>query len=55
MKALSEYLLKLANDESEYNNYFQWKTELYVMMMISLRVLDMTAIIKNDVRMLCSK
>ncbi|GMH81140.1 hypothetical protein TrVE_jg8653 [Triparma verrucosa] len=27
MKALSEYLLKLANDEQEYNKFFQWKTE----------------------------
>ncbi|GMI07493.1 hypothetical protein TrLO_g8228 [Triparma laevis f. longispina] len=27
MKALSKYLLKLANDEQKYNKFFQWKTE----------------------------
>ncbi|GMH84241.1 hypothetical protein TL16_g09863 [Triparma laevis f. inornata] len=53
MKALSDYLLKLANDESEYNKYFQWKTEDSNDRFQS--VLDMTAYKYTSLCRICQK
>eukprot|EP00519_Triparma_laevis_P009544 CAMPEP_0182498912 /NCGR_PEP_ID=MMETSP1321-20130603/6956_1 /TAXON_ID=91990 /ORGANISM="Bolidomonas sp., Strain RCC1657" /LENGTH=430 /DNA_ID=CAMNT_0024703025 /DNA_START=104 /DNA_END=1396 /DNA_ORIENTATION=+ len=53
MKALSQHLLKLANDETEYNKYFQWKTEASQNRFQS--VLDMTAYKYTSLCRICAK